>query len=109
MSSITNIDCLPGLRDNPRMAGVVQIPPTLSQYCGGRTELPVTAGDVRTALAELERSYPSLYRNLCDETGAVRRHLNVFVNAAHMRDLRGLDTPLAQGDVMTILAAVSGG
>jgi molybdopterin synthase sulfur carrier subunit len=58
---------------------------------------------------ELERNHPSLYRNLCDETGAVRRHLNVFVNATHMRDLQGLDTPLAHGDVMTILAAVSGG
>ncbi len=91
------------------MASVVQIPTTLSQYCGGRTELPVAAVDVRAAFVELERNHPSLYHNLCDETGAVRRHLNVFVNATHVRDLRGLDTPLAPGDVMTILAAVSGG
>ena len=91
------------------MAAVVQIPAALSQYCGGRSELPVAAADVRAALAELERRHPSLYRNLCDETGAVRRHLNVFVNATHVRDLRGVDTPLGPGDVMTILAAVSGG
>ena len=110
MSSITNIHDRLILRDNSGMAAaVVQIPTTLSQYCGGRVDLPVAAADVRGALAELERNHPSLYRNLCDETGAVRRHLNVFVNATHMRDLRGLDTPLAQGDVMTILAAVSGG
>ena len=69
----------------------------------------MAAADVRAALAELERRHPSLYRNLCDETGAVRRHLNVFVNATHVRDLRGVDTPLGPGDVMTILAAVSGG
>ena len=50
-----------------------------------------------------------LYRNVCDETGAVRRHLNVFVNADHMRDRDGLDTTLAPGDVVTILPAVSGG
>jgi len=91
------------------VAAVVQIPGTLSQYCGGRSEFPVAAANVRAALAELERSHPSLYPNLCDETGAVRRHLNVFVNATHVRDLRGLDTELEQGDVMTILAAVSGG
>jgi molybdopterin converting factor small subunit len=50
-----------------------------------------------------------LYRNICDETGTVRRHLNVFVNADNVRDLNGIDTPLLPGDVLTILPAVSGG
>jgi sulfur-carrier protein len=50
-----------------------------------------------------------LYRNVCDETGAVRRHLNVFVNADNVRDLNGMDTKLTPGDVLTILPAVSGG
>jgi molybdopterin converting factor small subunit len=39
----------------------------------------------------------------------VRRHLNIFVNTSNVRDCRGLDTPLAPGDVVTILTAVSGG
>jgi molybdopterin converting factor small subunit len=64
---------------------------------------------VRAALEVLERTQPALYRNICDETGAVRRHLNVFVNADHVRDLEGLDTTLRPGDVVTILPAVSGG
>ena len=67
------------------------------------------AANVRAALEELERQHPSLYRNLCDETGAVRRHLNVFVNTANVRDCSGLDTPLSPGDLVTILTAVSGG
>ena len=46
--------------------------------------------NVRAALEELERNHPSLYRSLCDETGTVRRHLNVFVNASHVRDRGGL-------------------
>ena len=50
-----------------------------------------------------------MYCNLCDETGALRRHLNLFVNESHMRDRGGLDTVLEPGDVVTILAAVSGG
>jgi sulfur-carrier protein len=50
-----------------------------------------------------------LYRNVCDETGAVRRHLNVFVNSDNVRDLDGVDTMLTPGDVVTILPAVSGG
>jgi molybdopterin converting factor small subunit len=39
----------------------------------------------------------------------VRRHVNLFVNTAHVRDLRGIDTPLVSGDIITILPAVSGG
>ena len=58
---------------------------------------------------ELERRHPSLYRSVCDETGAVRRHVNLFVNADHIRDRDGLDTALLPGDVVTILPAVSGG
>lgn len=81
----------------------------LRAYCGGATELPIVAGTVRAALEDLERNQFTLYRNLCDETGAVRRHLNVFVNADNIRDLDGLDTPLAPGDVLTVLPAVSGG
>lgn len=50
-----------------------------------------------------------LYVNVCDETGAVRRHINIFVNELHMRDLDGLDSALAAGDVVIILPAVSGG
>jgi len=87
----------------------VHVPAALRQYCGGASEFPVSASTVRSALAAIERSNPSLYRNLCDETGAVRRHLNVFVNALHVREQNGLDTALSDGDVITILTAVSGG
>jgi molybdopterin synthase sulfur carrier subunit len=69
----------------------------------------VSSPSVRAALRELERDHPRLYTNICDETGAVRRHLGVFVNESHVRDLQGLDTALAPGDVLTILPAVSGG
>ncbi|PYR50815.1 MAG: molybdopterin synthase sulfur carrier subunit [Acidobacteria bacterium] len=48
-------------------------------------------------------------RNVCDETGTLRRHLNVFVNSDNVRDLDGVDTRLSPGDVVTILPAVSGG
>jgi len=69
----------------------------------------VSAGTVQGVLDDLARTKPVLYRNVCDETGAVRRHLNVFVNADNVRDLSGLDTTLKAGDVITIVPAVSGG
>jgi molybdopterin converting factor small subunit len=69
----------------------------------------ISAHTVRAALEDLERSQAALYRNVCDETGTLRRHLNVFVNADNVRDLDGVDTTLTLGDVLTILPAVSGG
>lgn len=91
------------------MRVTVHLPTALRKYCGGAADLPLEADTVRAALRALEKSQPALYPNLCEETGAVRRHLNVFVNSDHMRDREGLDTKLQDGDVVTILASVSGG
>lgn len=90
-------------------AVTIHLTAPLRPYAGGASRLEIAAPTVKAALEALERSEPALYRNICDETGALRRHLNVFVNAENMRDLRGLDTALATGDVVVFLPAVSGG
>ena len=87
----------------------IYLPAPLRTYCAGASQLSIAARTVRGALEELERSQSALYRNVCDETGTVRRHLNVFVNSDNVRDLAGVDTTLTPGDVVTILPAVSGG
>jgi molybdopterin converting factor small subunit len=91
------------------MSVTVRVPEPLRGCSGGASELSVSAPSVRAALEQLERSHPSLYRSVCDETGTVRRHVNLFVNTSHVRDREGLDTPLVPGDVITILPAISGG
>ena len=87
----------------------VQIPGLLREYCDGAADLSLSAASVGAALDEIERCHPSLYRNICDEAGSVRRHVNLFVNDWHIRDRNGLDTSLEAGDVVTILPAISGG
>lgn len=87
----------------------IHVPTALRACCEGASELLLSAPSVRAVLEELERRYPSLHRSICDETGAVRRHVNLFVNTSHVRDRDGLDTALAPGDVVMILTAVSGG
>jgi MoaD family protein len=81
----------------------------LRPYCEGASELDLAAPTVRAALEVIEQRYPALYRSICHETGAVRRHVNLFVNTDHIRDLQGLDTALRPGDVIAVLPSVSGG
>jgi molybdopterin converting factor small subunit len=81
----------------------------LRAYCAGASRLSVSAHTLRALLADLEQREPALYRNVCDETGTLRHHLNVFVNSDNVRDLDGVDTALRPGDVVTFLPAVSGG
>ena len=87
----------------------VYVPGVLRAECAGASRLSLAAANVRAALAAIERRHPALYRSVCDETGAVRRHVNLFVNTSHVRDREGLDTALVAGDVVWILPAVSGG
>jgi len=87
----------------------IRVPTPLRSRCQGASELSSSASSLRAVLEELERRFPELYRSVCDETGSVRRHVNLFVNSAHARDREGLDTKLGPGDVVTIMPAVSGG
>jgi molybdopterin converting factor small subunit len=70
----------------------VSIPSPLRDTTGGASRLPLEATTVRAALQQLEQSHPALYISVCDETGAVRRHINLFVNNSHIRERDGLDT-----------------
>ena len=87
----------------------IHVPGPLRAYCAGQTQISTVGNTVRAVLEDLERNQQTFYRNICDETGTVRRHLNVFVNSDNVRDLNGVDTVLAPGDVVTFLPAVSGG
>jgi molybdopterin converting factor small subunit len=87
----------------------IHVPSMLRDCCEGASELALNAATVRAALALIEERHPLLYRSICHETGAVRRHVNLFVNADHIRDLEGLDTALRPGDVVAVLPSVSGG
>jgi molybdopterin converting factor small subunit len=102
-----------GLDSNrgPEMTVAVKISEGLREYCRGANEISVSANTIGSALAQLQQEHPSLYTSVCDETGAVRRHVNLFVNSdlVLVRQAIGMETPLSPGDVLTIWPAVSGG
>jgi len=87
----------------------VTVPTPLRDCTRGAAELAFSAKNLRDVLGELARRFPKLHTSICDETGALRRHINLFVNSDHMRERDGLDTTLEPGDVVMIMTAVSGG
>ena len=83
----------------------------LRAYSGGAGDVRIdvagrTVGDALRALGE---RHPGVMARVLDETGEVRRHVNVFVGSQSIRDLNGLATALRDGAEISLLAAVSGG
>jgi len=91
------------------MSVKVRIPTPLRKLTN---EQDVVLGDGGTLLAciqALEEQYPGLKERLCDETGQLRRFVNVYVNGEDIRFQQGLQTPLNPGDEVSIVPAVAGG
>jgi molybdopterin synthase sulfur carrier subunit len=87
------------------MTAVVTLRGPLRALAGGRSAHPLEGETVGTLLLALERSQPALTGWVLDERGVVRRHINVFVNGEPGRS----DTPVADGDRVDVLPAISGG
>lgn len=91
------------------MSITVQIPSSLRAECGGYSQLKLHASTVQEALEVLQRTQPGLYQSVCDETGTLRKHMNLFVNDSLLNRLDGPQTELRTGDTLFIMTAVSGG
>ena len=87
----------------------IHVPGALRDGCGGASELSLEASSVRAVLDELEQRHPSLYRGICDETGAVRRHVNLFVREEPICDRETLSDKVSPDDKLFILQSLSGG
>ena len=91
------------------MAVSVRIPTTLRPLTGGASEVQVEAGTVAEALSALEISHPGFSDRILDESGQLRRFVNVFVSDDDIRFLDGLDTAVPEGGTVAIVPAVAGG
>ena len=86
----------------------VELPGLLADILGVRS-LTVDADTVRGALAAVVAECPALSTHLFDEQGELREHVLCFHNDTNTRWLKGGDVPVAAGDRITIMQAVSGG
>ena len=90
------------------MAVEVRIPTILRPYTGGEKVVEGGGTTVEELIIDLNSRYPGLQERLVDEKG-LRRFVNVYLNDEDVRFLGGLQTPVADGDSVTILPAVAGG
>jgi molybdopterin synthase sulfur carrier subunit len=69
----------------------------------------VQASTIREAIEKLEEVYPGFKERILDEQGEVRKFVNLYLNDEDIRFLKGLDTELKDGDVLSIVPAIAGG
>jgi molybdopterin converting factor small subunit len=91
------------------MSVTVRLPSQLRSLVGGVGEVPVEAATVREAILAVDGAYPGLAGRVLDESGALRRFVNVFVADEDVRFLNGLDTVLQAGQTVSLVPAVAGG
>ena len=84
----------------------VRIPDPLRSYTNRAKSVQASGTTVSEVLADLDRQFPGIRFRMVDERDQLRKHMKVFVNDESVRDLA---TPIAPGDEVTIMQALSGG
>jgi molybdopterin synthase sulfur carrier subunit len=90
------------------MAVIVRIPTVLRQAAGGRDEVEVDGSTVAEVFAGVDGQHAGFLARVT-ESGEVRRFLNVFVNGNDIRFAKQLETPVGDGDEVSIIPSVAGG
>jgi len=88
---------------------IVRIPTPLRKLTGGAEEVTASGKSVGELIGELEKKYPGIKERICDESGSVRRFVNIFVKDEDIRFLQNLETPLGEKDEVSIVPAIAGG
>jgi sulfur-carrier protein len=91
------------------MSVTVRIPTQLRELTGGEGEIAVDAATVRDAISGLEIQHPGISERLLDESGNLRRFVNLFLEDEDVRFLDGLNTTVNPGQTLSVVPAVAGG
>ena len=87
----------------------VNLPTVLRPHAGGERTVTLEGGTVGEVLTALVAKYPGMTGQVIDDTGALHKFVNVYINDDDVRYLSGVDTPVGASDELSILPAVAGG
>ena len=91
------------------MAATVRLPTPLRKLTNEQENVEVESATIGAAVEELEGKFPGIKERIVDEEGEIRRFVNVYVNEEDIRFLENQDTPLKDGDDVSIIPAIAGG
>jgi molybdopterin synthase sulfur carrier subunit len=91
------------------MSVTVRIPTILRTYTGGVAEVPAEGSTLAEVIEHLEGNHPGIRARVLDETGRLRRFINVYVNDDDVRMVGGLAAPTPSGASVSVIPAVAGG
>ena len=87
----------------------IRVSSVISYYTNKQTHFEVSGFTALEAVQNAVEKYPQLKFHVFDKDGNLRRHLSLFVNDVHVKELNGNETEVGEGDVVRILAAAAGG
>ena len=91
------------------MAVRVRIPIVLRKLTQGAAEVGVSGADISAVIDDLEAKYPGFKERICDDTGKIRRFVNIFVNDEDIRYYDKEATAVKDEDIISIIPAIAGG
>jgi adenylyltransferase/sulfurtransferase len=87
----------------------LKVPTPLRTYTDGLTEITVQGSTVRAAVNDLVAQHPALRPHLFNGQAELRPFVNLFLNDENIKDLKGLETPLEEGDRLMLIPSIAGG
>jgi sulfur-carrier protein len=87
----------------------LRVPAMLRPTVGGERVVAAEGATLRELIQNVDKRHPGFAGQLLESDGSQRRFVNIYVNDEDVRYLKGLETPVAEGDVVSVLPAVAGG
>jgi molybdopterin synthase sulfur carrier subunit len=91
------------------MAINVRIPTPLRKMTADKETVQANGANIQAIMDDLEKQHPGLKERLCDEKGELRRFVNIYLNDEDIRFAQGKQTPVKDGDEISIIPAIAGG
>jgi molybdopterin synthase sulfur carrier subunit len=91
------------------MAVTVRIPTPLRKLTSDRSEVGAVGSDIESIIENLEANHPGIKERICDESGNIRRFVNIYLNDEDIRFLDGTATAVTDGDEISVIPAIAGG
>ncbi|HEX7621566.1 MAG TPA: MoaD/ThiS family protein [Anaerolineales bacterium] len=86
-----------------------KIPALLRPYVNGQAQVPVQGATASEALENMLAQFPAFRPHICKDDGSLRAFVNLYLDKTNIRDLQGLDTPLAPEETLNLVPAIAGG